>query len=51
MLRIPGLNHILFGISVFINVYLLHIYRRLPTPETMNEMDAVHQEPEGMVQY
>ena len=38
-------------ISVFINVYTLHIYSRLPRPGTMNEMDTVHQEPEGMVQY
>ena len=42
MLSIPSLNHALFYI---------HIYSRLPRPRTMNEMDTVHQEPEGMVQY
>ena len=40
-----------FYISVFINVYTLYIYSRLPRPGTMNERDTVHQEPEGMVQY
>ena len=40
-----------FYISVFINFYTLHIYSRLPKLGTINEMDTVHQEPEGMVQY
>ena len=31
--------------------FYIHIYSRLPRPRTMNEMDTVHQEPEGMVQY
>ena len=31
--------------------FYIHIYSRLPRPGTMNEMDIVPQEPEGMVQY
>ena len=41
MLSILSLNHVLFYI---------HIYSHLPRPGTMNEMDTVHQEAEGMVQ-
>ena len=44
---------------IFMSRYLIrllftctfYIYSRLPRPGTMNEMDTVHQEPEGMVQY
>ena len=31
--------------------FYIHIYSRLPKPGTMNEIDIVHKEPEGMVQY
>ena len=31
--------------------YSCTFYSRLPRLRTMNEMDTVHQEPEGMVQY
>ena len=31
--------------------FYIHIFSHLPRPGTMNEMDVVHQEPEGMVQY
>ena len=31
--------------------FYIHIYSRLPRSGTMNEVDTVHQEPEGMVQY
>ena len=41
MLSILGLIHVLY----------IYIYSRLPRPGTMNEMDTVHQGPEGMVQY
>ena len=42
MLSILGLIHVLFYI---------HIYSSLPRSGTMNEMDIVHQELKGMVQY
>ena len=31
--------------------FYIHIYSRLPRPGTMNEVDTVYQEPEGMVHY
>ena len=31
--------------------FYIHIHNRLPRPGTMNEMDIIHQEPKGMVQY